>query len=322
MKKCVFCSEDIQDAAIRCKHCGGDIAAAEAAAAEVEAEKGLNWALGIFFGIVGAAIFGFFAYRAFVGSEQKVAMVIGGFAAAFLVVGPVASRLGDAFRQAVMPDVVFARSASELAGQQLFWSFGPQTIGAVAAFIGMAVLLTKVVPMEDIVNEAFGSAPAKTAQVAEVQNEPTSPVVPVEADKSSDRVVAQQQAVTVPNPVQPPAVQESAAPAQVMPAPEAKEEPATAATVLARPEKSVIEASFDCGRAASKIEKLICSTPETAAADRRLAKAYGEAKAKSTDINALKAQQVEWMKQERNACTDSACLLKAVNDRIQKLAAS
>lgn len=323
MRTCPACAEQIQDAALKCRYCGTDLAAAEAAASEAEAEQGMNWALGIFFGIVGAAIFGFFAYRAFVGGEHKIAMVVAGFAAAFLFVGPVASRLGDAFRQFAMPDVVFAHGATDLAGQRLFWSMGPQCIAAVAAFIGMAVLLSKMVPMEDIVNEAFGSTSAKTAQVAETQNEPANATpAPVEADKTSDQVVAQQQAVTAPNPVQQPAVQEPAAPAAPAPAPEVKEVPATAATASVTPEKTAIEASFDCNKAASKIEKLICSSPETAAADKRLSAAYSAAKAKSSDINALKAQQVEWMKQERNACTDSSCLLKAVDDRIQKLSAA
>lgn len=319
MKKCPFCSEDIQDAAIRCKHCGADIAAAEAAAAEADFEKAFGWGLGVFFGIVGALIFGFFGYQAFLAGDRGTAIVIGGFAAAFLVVGPLASRIGDAFRQFAMPDYVFARGAAELAAQKAFWQFGPQAIAAIAAFCIMAVGLSKLVPLEDVVNTAFGSGATKKEQVAEAQNEPTGPVAaPVQEDRPADQVPAQQ-AVTVPNPSQQAAVQESAIPAA--PAPEAKEVPVVA-TAPATPEKRVIEASFDCGKAASKIEKLICASPETAAADKRLAAAYSIAKAQSTDVNALKAQQVEWMKQERNACTDSACLLKAVDDRIQKLAAS
>lgn len=69
--------------------------------------------------------------------------MIGGFAASFLVVGPLASRIGDAFRRFAMPDYVFARGAADLAGQKLFWEFGPQAIAAVAAFCIMAVGLSK-----------------------------------------------------------------------------------------------------------------------------------------------------------------------------------
>ncbi|TDF66053.1 lysozyme inhibitor LprI family protein [Cupriavidus sp. L7L] len=323
MKKCPFCSEDIQDAAIRCKHCGADIAAAEAAAAEADFEKAFGWGLGVFFGIVGAAIFGFLAYQAFLAGDKGTAIVIGGFAVAFMVAGPLASRIGDAFRQFAMPDYVFARGAADLAAQKAFWQFGPQAIAAVAAFCIMAVGLSKLVPLEDVVNTAFGSGATMKEQVAEVQNEPASPAAaPVQEDKPSDQVAAQQQAVTVPNPSLQAAVQEPAIPAAPAPAPEAKDAPAIAATAPAAPEKTVIEASFDCSKAASKIEKLICSSPQTADADKRLAATYSAAKAKSADVNSLKAQQVEWMKQERNACTDSACLLKAVDDRIQKLSAS
>ncbi|MFS8976863.1 lysozyme inhibitor LprI family protein [Cupriavidus necator] len=96
---------------------------------------------------------------------------------------------------------------------------------------------------------------------------------------------------------------------------------AAPAPVAVEPPQTVIEASFDCGKAASKIEKLICSAPDTAAADKRLAVAYSAAKAKAADTSGLKAEQVEWMKSQRNACADSACLLKATEDRIQKLSA-
>lgn len=82
-----------------------------------------------------------------------------------------------------------------------------------------------------------------------------------------------------------------------------------------------IVASFDCSRAASKIEMLICSTPETADADRRLAAVYSAARAKSNDPNALKADQRNWLVNERNACSDAACLLNVTEARIQKLSA-
>lgn len=82
-----------------------------------------------------------------------------------------------------------------------------------------------------------------------------------------------------------------------------------------------IAASFDCEKAASKIEKLICSTPETADADRRLAAAYGAARAKSNDPHALKADERNWLVNERNACSDMACLLNVTEARIQKLSA-
>jgi len=82
-----------------------------------------------------------------------------------------------------------------------------------------------------------------------------------------------------------------------------------------------IAASFDCTKAASKIEKLICSTPEAADADRRLTAAYSAAKSKSADPSAVKADQVAWIKQQRNACGDAACLLKTTEARIQALSA-
>lgn len=55
--------------------------------------------------------------------------------------------------------------------------------------------------------------------------------------------------------------------------------------------QAAIVASFDCTKAASKIEKLICSSRETATADKQLASAYRTAVAKTSDPTALKQQQ-------------------------------
>jgi len=107
-------------------------------------------------------------------------------------------------------------------------------------------------------------------------------------------------------------------PAKPVVKPAAVSSPAPQAT---QPVQGAIVASFDCSKALSKIEKLICSTLETGDADRRLAAAYASAKSKSSDANALKADQLAWMKQQRNACNDAACLLKTTEARIQALSA-
>ncbi|MGF6769477.1 uncharacterized protein P3T18_001947 [Paraburkholderia sp. GAS199] len=82
-----------------------------------------------------------------------------------------------------------------------------------------------------------------------------------------------------------------------------------------------IAASFDCSKASSKIEKLICSSPQTADADRRLASVYRTAASKSADQSALKQQQRDWLTKERNACGDTTCLVTVTEARIQVLSA-
>lgn len=318
MKKCPYCSEDIQDTAIRCKHCGADIAAAEAAQAEAEVSGAMGRGIGILLGIIGSGIFGFLGYQAVLGGEMNAAMVAGGFAAAFLVLAPLASRIGDAFRQYAMPDVVFAHGAADLAKQRLFWEFGPQTIAPVLVFAIMFMLLLKIVPQEAFEKAGTQVATEKAAPAADVQAEQaTATNRPAQPEPSAERVAAQQAALDQGRPVAAPV----AAPATVGEK-QATEPVATVApTVPAPVESAKIEASFDCGKAASSIEKLICSSPETAAADKRLAGTYGAARAKAVDANALKADQNAWMKAERNACADAGCLLRVTEERIQKLSA-
>ncbi|WP_420210180.1 lysozyme inhibitor LprI family protein [Burkholderia aenigmatica] len=88
----------------------------------------------------------------------------------------------------------------------------------------------------------------------------------------------------------------------------------------APPIQASIVASFDCAKAASKIEKLICSSPETATTDKQLASVYRAAVATTSDPAALKQQQRDWLK-ERNACDDAACLVRVTDARIQALSA-
>lgn len=94
--------------------------------------------------------------------------------------------------------------------------------------------------------------------------------------------------------------------------------PAETAQAAASPD---IVASFDCAKASSKIEKLICSDAVTANADSELAGNYREAVARSNDKIALRKEQREWLSRERNACADTACLIRATEARMQVLQA-
>jgi uncharacterized protein YecT (DUF1311 family) len=131
-------------------------------------------------------------------------------------------------------------------------------------------------------------------------------------------------AVPAPDTAQQSSTQQTAMQPQPQPQPQqvqpSQQQEAVASTKLAstQPVQQPIVASFDCGKAASKIEKLICSTPATADADKRLASVYRAAAAKTSDQTALRQQQREWLK-DRNACSDAACLLKTTEARIQAL---
>jgi uncharacterized protein YecT (DUF1311 family) len=96
--------------------------------------------------------------------------------------------------------------------------------------------------------------------------------------------------------------------------------PASALIVQSAASSVPVVASFDCSKASTKIEKLICSSPQTADADHRLTAAYHASASKSADQAALKQQQREWLK-ERNACDDAACLLSVTEARIKVLSA-
>jgi TonB family protein len=71
------------------------------------------------------------------------------------------------------------------------------------------------------------------------------------------------------------------------------------------------QASFDCARAASKLERLVCSTAESAQTDRKMAEAYTQALAQSDDKNLLITSQREWLAGLRRQCEDAACVTLA-----------
>ncbi len=81
-------------------------------------------------------------------------------------------------------------------------------------------------------------------------------------------------------------------------------------------------ASFDCNKAVSATERLICSDAETSALDGKLHGAYETALAAidAYGKKELAKEQRNWIKYARDICQDSACLQQTYITRIAMLA--
>lgn len=80
-------------------------------------------------------------------------------------------------------------------------------------------------------------------------------------------------------------------------------------------------ASFDCGNAASKIEKLICGDDGLSKLDESLSKTYRQALARSGDDKPQEIkEQRQWLKITHMSCKDAACLKELYAKRIHELA--
>jgi len=80
-------------------------------------------------------------------------------------------------------------------------------------------------------------------------------------------------------------------------------------------------ASFDCAKASSNIEKLICSNPKLSTLDEELDKSYKGALSNSRlgKTDQIVSAQKQWLKQTRNKCTDELCLNTSYSSRIKEL---
>jgi uncharacterized protein len=78
-------------------------------------------------------------------------------------------------------------------------------------------------------------------------------------------------------------------------------------------------ASFDCSKASSRPEKIVCSNPQVSAADERCAELYRLSLKRSSDGEILKKEQREWIKSQRDLCGDGTCMQRAYEARIAVL---
>jgi len=78
--------------------------------------------------------------------------------------------------------------------------------------------------------------------------------------------------------------------------------------------------SFDCARAQTRVEKLVCSDRGVADLDEYLGRYYSAARAEIPGAAAcLQADQSQWLKTRRDACPDAACLKSAYLERLAEL---
>jgi uncharacterized protein len=83
-------------------------------------------------------------------------------------------------------------------------------------------------------------------------------------------------------------------------------------------ETVVLAASFDCRKAASPVEKAICSDSQLSELDSFMGQTYKKALEDSSNPGALKAEQRSWLSNIRNRCQNAECLRRCYNDRLNE----
>ncbi|WP_080409227.1 lysozyme inhibitor LprI family protein [Burkholderia ubonensis] len=80
------------------------------------------------------------------------------------------------------------------------------------------------------------------------------------------------------------------------------------------------EQSFDCSKASTNVEHLICKNPELIRLDATVNRGYvAMLITNSKEISyqdPVRLDQINWIRTVRNSCSDNACLLKAYRSRI------
>jgi uncharacterized protein len=80
-----------------------------------------------------------------------------------------------------------------------------------------------------------------------------------------------------------------------------------------------VAASFDCAKASTRVEQMICSDAELSTLDDELAAAYATTYSASTRLDELvEVQQRRWLVR-RNACRDRGCIINAYYTRVKEL---
>lgn len=81
-------------------------------------------------------------------------------------------------------------------------------------------------------------------------------------------------------------------------------------------------ASFDCSKAHTRVEKMICADRGLSSLDEELARTYGSVIASREHAERIRMEQREWLLRVRDQCGNEACLKDAYTKRVAQLAAN
>lgn len=82
---------------------------------------------------------------------------------------------------------------------------------------------------------------------------------------------------------------------------------------------SEVRPSFDCRKARTLVEELICTNPRLARLDARMAIAYFTLRTTGHSPKALLDEQRLWLREGRNRCQNLGCLMTSYQSRIREL---
>ena len=78
-------------------------------------------------------------------------------------------------------------------------------------------------------------------------------------------------------------------------------------------------AGFDCNRATTLVEKLICADQGLSQLDESLSKTYRRVRLSAPDPENSKLEQAQWLREVRDLCTDGKCLEREYRNRLAAL---
>jgi hypothetical protein len=156
VKKCPLCAELVQDEAVRCKHCGGNIGAINAASAATKSKAAVKNAV-----LTVAALFGGFAgYVVAAGATNSGLKTFGG-AIVGAILFPIGWQIGGAFGKMCQPTAVFDTDVVRMGARKLGYAFLPLLFSAIGGLVSLYGVV-KVVGDEPTKPVVVSGSPAPT----------------------------------------------------------------------------------------------------------------------------------------------------------------